>query len=551
MRIAFASLAVAVCAAVGIAQSTLTTFTTFGTNQGNSGGAIFFNLTVTNLLTINQINFNAGLNTAANTPGTLQVWLGPQTRVGNEQNQSLWTLVSTGTVTGTSANNTMPLTPAPLSPPIGLAPGQYGVALVAQGFNHGYTTGALTASNADLAFVGGAAQNVPWTGSVFQPRSFNGSFDYTLGGTPIAVASTETYGTGCYAWYTSLYEHFPNTALGYDLGGSTTAPNAIKFSLASTPNGPGYNVTQVASPTWFTPTSVNIPFANGQVVPQAMSFPILFPDPTAAGGIGASNQLYISDDGFVSPKPFSTPPTVPAAVAAFLNGPLGWAPNYYNMDPGLAGTIHYDEDLTSALPAAYVTWNGVASIIGATVTSTFQLALFANGDVEFRWGQMAAGAGGGGGYDTIVGWTTGNGAANPGQFDLSANLPTTTEGGDNLPLTLTLGSRPLIGSTINFNTANIPAGTVFGILLLSFVQLNPGMDLTGLGMPGCLQFAQAPGTVNGFFVAGSTASQSLAIPNNPALNGTLVFGQTATFTPGFNPAGILASNGLRLRTGTL
>ena len=42
---------------------------------------------------------------------------------------------------------------------------------------------------------------------------------------------------------------------------------------------------------------------------------------------------------------------------------------------------------------------------------------------------------------------------------------------------LATSARPIVGTTFSFNTSNIVSGTVLGATMLSFVQINPGIDL--------------------------------------------------------------------------
>ena len=65
-------------------------------------------------------------------------------------------------------------------------------------------------------------------------------------------------------------------------------------------------------------------------------------------------------------------------------------------------------------------------------------------------------------------------------------------------------------------------------------------------MPGCRQYCSLDGSL-GFAVFGATSGLSIPIPNNPALVGLHIYLQAATVTPGFNPLGVLATNGVDVR----
>jgi hypothetical protein len=117
-------------------------------------------------------------------------------------------------------------------------------------------------------------------------------------------------------------------------------------------------------------------------------------------------------------------------------------------------------------------------------------------------------------------------------------------------LALAASPRPVVGSTVNLNTANVPANSGIGAVILSYTQHNPGLDLTGLGMAGCRQYVGLDAT-RFFFPSSGTGTVPLAVPNNPALSGLHLFTQSAAFSSGANVLGVVSSNGVDLRVGTL
>lgn len=82
------------------------------------------------------------------------------------------------------------------------------------------------------------------------------------------------------------------------------------------------------------------------------------------------------------------------------------------------------------------------------------------------------------------------------------------------------------------------------------VNQLPGVDLTGLGMPGCRLFAGLD-SITQFATPFLSASVPLALPNTPSLAGAEVISQSATLTPNLNAFGFAVSNGLLLLLGTL
>lgn len=548
-----ALLAVVTFATIGMAQSPLLTLTG-GTNQGNVGGGIYFDMTVNTTITISQIDFLCGANTVAGT-GTMDVFLGPTTYVGNVTNPALWTLVASAAVPvapSTIATGT-------LNAAFALGPGNYGVALKSNAHNHGYTNGLTCTStsipgscsnslfsNAELTIRAGAAQNAFLSGGIFQPRIFNGGIHYTLGGTPIAVASWQGFGQGCYGYYRSFYQLFPNP-VGLNIG-TNNAVTAFKLVFS----GASYSVVATNTPI-VTPTSTPIALTSSdQTFLASSAFPgsvMPFPVPHPLNGsVSVATDLEISTDGYIVPAPATAANDNTPTVAEFLSLVPRWAPHWKNMEPTSAtapGTMHVELDVPSS--TILVTWNNVADV-GATTTSTFQVAFFPNGDVEYRYGAMSGN--GGGSYPVIIGWTNGNNSLDWGNRELATAFPFSTNALDNLPLTLTLSARPQLGTVPNLTTDNIPAGTSVGSSILSFTQINPGFDLGSFGMPGCFQYAGLDVT-NVFFVTGSVASAPFPIPNLGAFNGVLVYGQTLTLTPGYNVLGGLTSNGLRFAIGSL
>jgi hypothetical protein len=110
------------------------------------------------------------------------------------------------------------------------------------------------------------------------------------------------------------------------------------------------------------------------------------------------------------------------------------------------------------------------------------------------------------------------------------------------------GTRSLFGTTAALNTTNVPPGSPVSMTVLSFVQISPGIDLGGIGAPGCSQYVGngpdvlIPAPLGGFTV-------NLPIPNVPAFAGQALFVQSAAMATGLNPLGVITSNGLALLVG--
>jgi hypothetical protein len=445
--------------------------------------------------------------------------------------------------------------PVPQIAAVTLAPGTYGFAIRSVGGNNAYTNGTsctstsipgsctnTTFSNADLVIRGGAAQNAFLSGGVFQPRMFAGAITYTLGGTPITFAQREPYGKGCYDKFRSFYELFPSSVnvdfsntsmrLTYDAVG-----NAYVATAGTTP------VQIVTSPT------LGHLDNNDIIVPLANSQPIIYPAVGGPGVVTASVEM--NSNGYL--KLAGTAPSVNNPdITAWLTGTAVRIGNHYDMDPSTGGSTHYDYDAGSA--AHLFTWKDVPTRGIAGTLNTFQLAFFANGDVEFRWGVMSQA--GGGSWPTLVGFTPGNGAADPGTIDITASLPFATSNTDQQALSLTSNANPVLGTTVNL-TVNNATGANIGLTFLCTSNLGPlsptGLDLAILGAPGCVANVDI-NTGTGLLVSNipgvGSLTTPLPIPNNVALVGFQVFCQSIWIDAAQNAGGLLTSNALRLGIGS-
>jgi hypothetical protein len=122
---------------------------------------------------------------------TVQVWrtaIGG-THVGNEADPAAWIPETMGF--GTAAAVDTP-SPVELNSPFHLAPGTYGIAVVAFGFSHAYTNGSNTFGGSNLSITAGSATNVPFTAPVFTPRLANIGLSHHTEGSP---ASNQRYQT--------------------------------------------------------------------------------------------------------------------------------------------------------------------------------------------------------------------------------------------------------------------------------------------------------------------------------------------------------------------
>ncbi|HLQ37781.1 MAG TPA: hypothetical protein VK348_08270, partial [Planctomycetota bacterium] len=341
---------------------------------------------------------------------------------------------------------------------------------------------------------------------------------------PPPAASYTTYGSGC-PLPPVVYEAF--TANTCDLS---------NHSFLFTPNGVGgYQVAQ-GSGTFFNGFTNNIGAGDDTVT--TVPIPFAFNHPA-----GSTNSLDVCSNGrvWLTPNPFGT--SYVPLVSDFLNDPPCIAPlwaDWYPPGAAAGGGVFADVDPSNS--SFCVTWNNVPMYFNVG-SNTMQLAIFSNGRFELRYHSVTNNATTGG--DAIVGYSTGNGAVDPGNRDLTASVPFNT-GVPGIPLTLAAspGSLPVLGTTFNQDITNIDVTSPLGAMVLGFTSFAPGgIDLGPLGAPTCFQW-NSQGAVFLFFVTGNpTHTFGISIPSTTSLGGVHVFSQAATLTPGANALGVLTSNG--------
>lgn len=160
------------------AQSLTTIFT--GGNNNSIGGNVLFDLNVVSGITVTSLATNVN-NAQTGLTVNLEVWTRSGTSVGFEAASAGWTLVSSGTATAV-ANNSPTLFDVS---DFVLGPGVTGVAIRNVNYAANYTNGNgsnQVYSNADLTLTAGSATNAFFTGGVNSPRVWNGTINYSGGG---------------------------------------------------------------------------------------------------------------------------------------------------------------------------------------------------------------------------------------------------------------------------------------------------------------------------------------------------------------------------------
>jgi hypothetical protein len=331
-------------------------------------------------------------------------------------------------------------------------------------------------------------------------------------------ASAQPYGNGCVDQYATFYEMF--AANTFDLSNT---------SLQMIPTGTGY-ITLPGSNQWWTPVGANLGLTDDSVsAALPLGFNLNYPG-------GSTSNVYASSNGFVWAQSNANNGCCNGDPGTLVTQGARWCPLWNDLNPSVGGTVIWDQDPANG--AAYLTFTGVNEY-NTSNPNTFQVAFFASGIVEMRWQSCAVT-----GHTTLVGWSPGANNRARNSIDISASLPILTTA-DAFPLTHDASARPVIGTSTNLRTTNVPASSVLGATLLGLVEVTNGIDLTGFGMPGCRQYLNVDSS-SIWFPAGGVGVTPFNIPSGNWLIGLQVKSQGAALVPGINPLGALSSNGLRL-----
>lgn len=521
IRLAFPTLLLALGVA---AQSPLTTTFNSSTFLAASGTVVYFDLDVHSGVQINQLDVN--FYGAAGLQVYVDVWVRNGTHVGNNTSNSGWTLAGTSATVASSGRN-LP-TPTTFATPIVLQPGLHGIAVQHWGTGAAYTAGTavgnIYASTAEMDFREGGSANPPiFGGTQNSPRVMNCSIHYQpLGG----FAAAAPYGSGCggVAEYSSYYQNFG--AASFDLGGATGNVRTIAHTAVP---GVGY-VALPGGNNWFTPQSANLNLAD-ESVSAALPLGFTFTPPTGT----PTTQIWVCDNGYIWLNAAGRADFTPGANELLGEG-ARLCPLWISLRP-TSGSITFDTDPTNGV--AYVTWLGVPEGSSSGAAVDMQVALYQNGDFEFRYGAETIGALSS--TFSLVGYSPGNGALDPGNTDISASLPIFTRPDQVVPDLSLSSTRPVEGQTMAITIDDIPAGTAVGVMVVSFQQFLPGLQpFPGLGS--CFLFAGLQSRVL-FLSAGSSHNLSLPIPT-AVMRGRSAYAQAITLSPNVNPFGVATSNGM-------
>ncbi|MGK0521898.1 MAG: hypothetical protein ACJAUC_004617, partial [Planctomycetota bacterium] len=332
------------------------------------------------------------------------------------------------------------------------------------------------------------------------------------------AASSTTFGRGCSGGSDAFYELMSGNA--FDLSGSAMRLVNNGTSYTAQPGG-----------TYVTPNSGATTLNTGSFTISPVGLPAPFPYPG-----GSASTMLVFSDGIVAVNGSLSTAPVPAVNPwlASANARFG---TWHDFDVPSGGEIKVWVSVTQ--PTFYVTWIDVHSA-GTTDDNTFQMQFdLTTGDVTMVWESMVASGG-----PWLVGYASGNGDVDGGNVDISASLPGSFPVG--LPDLQLDATPPALGSTCVMTTTNVPSTGLIALQTLSVAQVNPGISLGFLGMPGCTAYANLD-AVYTIPVAGGVASFSLPIPNQANLVGYTLTAQSSVFDPTANAFGFINSNGVLLK----
>lgn len=542
------------------AQSPLSTLLTGGNGLQN-GGMVFFNLTATvPAITVNRIDVNS--NSAANTIGRVRVWqtnTGIASFGGSEFDASRWTVIGEGDVVASGSN--LP-TVCCLQTPFTLtsAMGSRGYAIEHIGIGPNYTNyngAGMAWQTAELALQPGtAALNSPYVepptggGSASNPflsalagggagRLFNGLIHYVVGTTAPACSSTQRAGLACGGGFASWFHVSGTTAMASaKLQGKT-------FLMVPNANG-AYDVHTL-------PATALIPYAghtalggfvplipgwigtnDGETVTPPLTTPFVFP-----GGVATS--FFVHTNGMISAGSnlayfgnfggFDWAPHVPAALGAPNAAWFCW----HDFDITTAGAIRFDDNGSQVV----ITWDAVPNSFGAvTDVSTIQTVFDrATGTVSMTFqtvdavGILPANYAG---NSYFVGYSPGGSSLKP-QYQVDT-APFSTQHGNAAEaehFSLQALPRPVVGSTVDYNVANLSAAQPLGLLYFSVGNpFAPGLPLQaiGIGKPACMLNFDLANAIGPFSFASAGTALSLQTGTvTPSLVGLQCWSQALTF----------------------
>jgi hypothetical protein len=353
-------------------------------------------------------------------------------------------------------------------------------------------------------------------------------------GPNLACAANNRYGVGCGGSADSIYEEFDNGSNAFDLTGS---------SIQWLRSGNGYVVLN-ATGAFVTPTAAAQAVAPGQLDAQAQ-FTLSSPMPIAGG---TTTTINVTTKGLVE---LSGPPAAGVdfspSVDELLNNPNTCFYCWHDFDQTGQGGITFEE----IAGIAYVTWNNVESF-SATGNNTLQFQLdLVSGNVTLVVVSATAITATTNTDPTVVGYSVGGPSGDPGARNLGSiagAVALSDQFVPNLGLA-TVGGLPTLGNSLfAYELSNIPALVPIGFLFFGSSVVNPGLDLTFLGMPGCFGYTNANLVSASVTPLAGVGTLALPIPSSTGLVGVSFSTQGIAFSL-VTPLNLISSNGVLTRIG--
>ncbi len=394
-------------------------------------------------------------------------------------------------------------------------------------------TGYQLFTTGTLSLMGQIVQQIPTAPAAIDHLAQAGTLSTCAPGTYPALATAPVaFGSGCPAFSltnpSAIYEAFTPTggANPTDLSGLS-----IKFlktgSLYVTTAGGGLDTSYLTLGTPVPQFDESI--ATGLTVGPMGQFP--FAGATFTHVDAAANGFLVLESGTTSD--FS--PT----AGEFLGQATRIAPHWSDYDFTFAGTFYWQNNDPNFCMA---TWANAEMYSQPGTSNTFQVKLFANGDITFSYGTVASAF-----DDVVVGITLGHGAIAPGASNLDAAISTPVIqdlGALTLPLELTASGPASINTTLTLAASGLNGAGV-GVFVIGGTATN--IDLTSLGMPACSAYCSTDQILI-TFVGPSGMSLGIPIPATPGLIGATGHVQAAAFAP-VNAFGLITSNRQTLTIG--
>ncbi|MEZ5965095.1 MAG: hypothetical protein R3F56_14770 [Planctomycetota bacterium] len=347
------------------------------------------------------------------------------------------------------------------------------------------------------------------------------------------------YGDGCVTHSRSFYEEFAiNTA---DLGGNTV-------TMAQNGLG-GYTVNTTAGATVVPPTATGLALGD-DVVSAAIPLPFTFDYPG-----GSTSSIYVDSNGSILLNGTAASNIGGSAVQLLTSPVHRLSPSMQDLLPDgttNVANVFAEPDPANPTTVFLITWLNVPCFGGTAGGSTFQVALIDNGSsdsVEMRYSTLINDSTSVSGV-AVTGFSLGGTATDPGNRDLTAGSFATEA--DVSPLSLKGSPRPIMGQPVIYTVDNVRAVLGLSALYLSVGNTTP-IPLTayGLNAPGCFGHINLLNSIALLTFAGSpTVLLPITWPTGP-YSGLDLYLQVFSLAPSENPAGVISSNGLQVKLGTL